>query len=78
MIIDISICDLQLLSIRLPLVFNFHAGFDALSMYDEVSTRVMFYSVDIHLLFFFRFWVFFFSSLSVQLLNVTSKTLKTF
>lgn len=50
--IDISICDLQLLSISLPLIFNFHAGFNALSTYDEVSTCVMFYSVDINLVLF--------------------------
>lgn len=40
--IDISICDLQLLDISLPLIFNFQAGFNALSMYDEVSTCVTF------------------------------------
>lgn len=48
--IDISICDLQLLDISLPLILDFHAGLDTLSTYDEVSTRVMFYSVDIHVL----------------------------
>lgn len=40
MTIDISICDLQLLDISLPLIFNFHAGFNALSMYDEISIGV--------------------------------------
>ena len=58
--IDISICDLQLLDISLPFIWDFHAGFNTLSMYDKVSTCVMFYSVDIHYP-------------SVQLLNVSSK-----
>lgn len=49
MTIDITICDLQLLDFTLPLIFNFHAGFNALSMYDEVSISVKFYSVDIQL-----------------------------
>lgn len=30
--IDISICDLQLLNISLPLIYNFHAGFNALDV----------------------------------------------
>lgn len=48
MTIDISICDLQLLDLSLPLIFNFCAGFNALSMYDEVSISVKFYYVDIY------------------------------
>lgn len=42
--IDISICGLQLLDISLPLIFNCHAGSNALSMYDQVSTCVNFCS----------------------------------
>lgn len=65
--IDMSICGLQLLDIGLPFIFNFHSGSNALSVYDQVSTCVKFL---------FTFFQFCFPS--VQLLNVTLKTLKLF